>query len=309
MEKVLSGRKRNILTHLRKDYDLYLMVLPAIVVVFIFHYIPIYGIIIAFQDYNPFDGYAGSEFVGLENFIDFFKDPFSFRVIRNTFYLGALMIFFRFWPPILLALLINELANLKFKRTVQSISYLPHFISTVIIVGMLFRFVSVDGGLVNSLLSSLGIQKINFTVSPEWFRPLYIISMIWQNVGWGSILYLAAMAGISTELYEAAYCEGANRFQRVRFITIPGITPTVIILLILNMRNIVNIGLEKVLLMYNPAIYETADVISTYVYRKGILGSDQSYASAIGLFNSVMALIVVLAVNKMAQKFSETSLW
>jgi len=288
---------------------MYLMVLPAIVVIFIFHYIPIYGIVIAFQDYNPFDGYAHSTFVGLKNFISFFRDPFAFRVIRNTIWLGTLVLVWGFWPPILLALSINELSNVKFKKVVQSISYLPHFISTVIIVGMLFRFISVDGGLVNEVLKLLGFEKINFTVLPQWFRPLYIISGLWQQVGWGSILYLAGMSGISAELFEAAYVEGANRFQRIRYITIPGIMPTIIILLILNIRTVVNIGLEKVLLMYNPAIYSTADVIATYIYRKGILGSNQSYASAVGLFNSVLALLLVLIVNKIAQKMSDTSLW
>lgn len=303
------GSKRRLVRELSKNYDMYLMVLPAILVIFVFKYIPIYGIIIAFQDYNPFDGYARSEFVGLENFIDFFEDPFAYRVIRNTIVLGSSLLLWTFWPPILLALSINEVGNTKLKRTVQSISYLPHFISTVIIVGMLFRFISVDGGVVNEAIRFLGFRKINFQVQPQWFRPMYIVTSLWQGVGWGSILYLAAISSINPELYEAAFVEGANRFHRILYVTLPGMAPTIIILLILNIRTIVNIGTEKVLLMYNPAVYETADVIATYIYRKGILGTNQSYAAAIGLFNSIIALILVVVVNRIARRVSETSLW
>lgn len=308
MEKNIK-KKKSFFDYIKKDYELYLFLAPAIIVVLIFKYIPIYGLVMAFQDFNPMDGYAGSEFVGLKHFIDFFNDPFAFRVISNTVILGSLILVVGFAPPIVLALSINELSNMRFKKVVQSISYLPHFVSTVIIVGMLFRLFSVDGGLINSILKILGRDTINFTVLPQWFRPLYILSHLWQSVGWSSILYLAALTGINPELYEAAYVEGANRFRRIWHISIPGIAPTIIILLILNVRVIVNIGLEKVLLMYNPAIYKTADVIATYVYRKGILGSNQSYASAIGFFNSVVALLMVLLVNNVARKVSETSLW
>ncbi len=302
-------KKKKFFDYIKRDYELYLFLAPAIIIILIFHYVPIYGLLMAFQDFNPIDGYAGSEFVGLKHFIDFFSDPFAFRVISNTVILGSMLMIWGFTPPILLALSINELSNMKFKRVVQSISYLPHFVSTVIIVGMLFRLFSVDGGLINSLLKLMGRKTVNFTVLPEWFRPLYIMSSLWQSVGWGSILYLAALTGINPELYEAAYVEGANRFRRIWHISLPGIMPTIIILLILNVRVIVNIGLEKVLLMYNPAIYKTADVIATYVYRKGILGSSQSYASAIGFFNSIVALLMVLLVNTVARKVSETSLW
>lgn len=304
-----TKKKKYFLKEIKRNYVMYLMLLPAIAVVFIFKYLPMYGVSIAFQNFNIFDGYFNSDFVGLKNFASFLKDPFAWRVIRNTVVLGSLIILWCFWPPILLALSINEVNNTVFKRTVQSISYLPHFISTVIIVGMLFRFISVDGGLVNELLSILGLERINFTVQAKYFRSMYIITSLWQGVGWGSILYLAAISGISPELYEAAYVEGANRFQRIKFITIPGIAPTIIILLILNMRTVVNIGTEKVLLMYNPAVYETADVIATYVYRKGILNNDQSYATAIGLLNSIVALIIVIIVNRFSKQLSETSLW
>lgn len=305
----MEKKKKSPLKKIAQNYDMYLMVLPAIAIIFIFRYIPMYGIIIAFQDFNPFDGYGGSEWVGLKNFIDFFNDPFAWRVIRNTLVLGSLLLFWTFWPPIVLALSINEVRNSAVKRTIQSISYLPHFISTVIVVGMLMRFVSVDGGLINGVLKALGYEKINFMVTPKWFRPLYIITSLWQGIGWASILYLAAITGINPELYEAAYVEGANRFDRIWYITLPSILPTITILLILNIRTIVNIGTEKVLLMYNPATYETADVIATYVYRKGILGTKQSFASAVGVFNSVVSLLMVIIVNKIAQKIGETSLW
>lgn len=310
LTKTVNEKKhKTFIQKIISQYDMYLLVLPAIIIVFIFHYIPIYGIIISFQNFNPIDGYLRSEFVGLKHFIDFFNDPFCFRIIRNTVVLGTLSLLWGFWPPIILALSINEISNVKFKRTIQSISYLPHFISTVIIVGMLFRFISVDGGVVNQIIHFFGFEKINFTIKPQWFRTLYIVSGLWQSVGWGSILYLAAISGISVELYEAAHVEGANRFQRIRYITLPGIMPTFIILMILGVQGIINIGLDKVLLMYNSAIYSTADVIATYIYRKGILGSNQSYAAAVGLFNSVIALLLVLLVNRLARKLSDTSLW
>ncbi|MDW7659474.1 MAG: ABC transporter permease subunit [Bacillota bacterium] len=288
---------------------MYLMVLPAVVIIFVFHYIPIYGIIIAFQRYSPLDGYAGSPFVGLNNFIRFFKDPFAFRVVRNTFMIGFLRLIWTFWPPIVLALLLNELTNVKLKRSIQSISYLPHFFSTVIIVGILFKVVAVDGGVANTILKSLGFNKINFLVSPKWFRSLYVTLSLWSGIGWGSIIYLAALNGIDPQLYEAAHVEGASRFQRAWHITLPGISSTIVILLILSVRSIVKVGATTVLLMYNEAVYETADVLSTYVYRQGIQGTNPSYASAIGLFDSLISLILVIVVNRIARAIGETSLW
>ncbi|MDW7656890.1 MAG: ABC transporter permease subunit [Bacillota bacterium] len=289
--------------------SMYLMVLPAVVILFIFHYIPIYGIIIAFQKYSPLDGYGGSPFVGLKNFIRFFNDPFAYRVIRNTLMIGIFRLIWTFWPPIVLALLLNELSNVKLKRSIQSISYLPHFFSTVIVVGILFKVVAVDGGVANTILKSLGFNKINFLVSPQWFRSLYITLSLWSGIGWGSIIYLAALNGIDPQLYEAAHVEGASRFQRAWHITLPGISSTIIILLILNVRSIVKVGAPTVLLMYNEAVYETADVLSTYVYRQGIQGTNPSYASAIGLFNSVISLLLVIIINRIARAVSETSLW
>jgi putative aldouronate transport system permease protein len=267
-----------------------------------------YGIIIAFQDFNVFDGFLGSPFVGLKHFRLLFGSPYFYRIFRNTLLLGLFGLLWGFWPPIVLALLLNEVRSEGFKRTVQSVSYLPHFISTVIIVGMLFEFFASDGA-VNQFLQSIGIPAQQFFIDPKWFRTLYISSGIWQGVGWGSIIYLASLAGIDVQLYEAAFAEGANRFQRMWHVTIPGILPAIIILFILNVRTIVTVGFEKVYLMYNPAIYETADVISTYVYRRGILNADYSYSTAVGLFSAVISFMIILAVNTMARKLGEISLW
>jgi putative aldouronate transport system permease protein len=246
--------------------------------------------------------------VGLKHFRLLFGSPYFYRIFRNTLLLGLFGLLWGFWPPIVLALLLNEVRSEGFKRTVQSVSYLPHFISTVIIVGMLFEFFASDGA-VNQFLQSIGIPAQQFFIDPKWFRTLYISSGIWQGVGWGSIIYLASLAGIDVQLYEAAFAEGANRFQRMWHVTIPGILPAIIILFILNVRTIVTVGFEKVYLMYNPAIYETADVISTYVYRRGILNADYSYSTAVGLFSAVISFMIILAVNTMARKLGEISLW
>lgn len=301
-------KKKGFMYHIIKDHDLYIMLTPAIIFTIVFYYLPMYGVSMAFQDFNMYDGFFGSPFVGLKHFINFFNYPYAFRIIRNTFMLGTFYLLWSFTPPIIFALLLNELRNKTFKRITQSISYLPHFVSVVIVVGMIFRVLESDG-VVNSTLQYLGLEKAQFFLFPKYFRSIYIMSGIWQTMGWGSILYLAALTGIPGELYEAAGIEGASRLQRVKYITIPGIMPTIIILLILNMKNIINIGFEKVLLLYNPAIYETSDVLSTYIYRIGIQGSKYSYASAIGFLNSVVAFLFVIVTNKIAKTFSETSLW
>lgn len=293
---------------LQRNIDLYILMVPGLVVLFIFQYIPMYGLIIAFQDFNVFDGFFGSPFVGFKHFASLFRSPYFYRIFRNTILLGFYGLLWGFWPPIILALLLNEVRNAPFKKTIQSVSYLPHFISTVIIVGMLFEFFSTDGP-VNLFLQSIGLKGQQFFMDPKWFRTLYISSSIWQGVGWGSIIYLASLTGIDISLYEAAFAEGANRFQRMWHVTIPGILPAIIILFILNVRRIVTVGFEKVYLMYNPAIYETADVISTYVYRRGILNADYSYSTAVGLFNAVISFVIIVIVNAAARKVSDVSLW
>jgi putative aldouronate transport system permease protein len=269
--------------------------------------VPIYGITIAFKRYTPLDGFFGGEWVGLKYIVDFTADPFFWRLIRNTVLLGLLTLAFGFPAPVILALLLNELRVRWFKRVVQSISYLPHFIAVVIVVGLIYQFFSFDG-LATQTLARLGI-KADFLGHPGWFRPLYVASGVWQDVGWGTIIYLAAMAGISVELYESARIDGAGRFQQVRFITIPGIMPTVVVLFILATRNVVDVGFEKAFLMQNPAIYETADVIDTYVYRRGIQGGEFSYGTAIGLLKNLVSFGVVLAVNKLAIRIRGEGIW
>lgn len=303
-----SKAKYGFIYSVRRHFDLYILLILPLVVIIIFKYFPMYGIIMAFQDFNIVDGYWGSEFVGLKHFLNFFKDPFFFRLVRNTVLLGTYNLLWRFWPPVLLALLLNELYNLRFKKIVQSISYLPHFISTVVIVGMFMKMLS-HQGIVNNIIAFFGHERINFFLEPRFFRTIYISSGMWQGIGWGSILYLATLAGINPALYESAIIDGANRLQRALSITLPSITPTVVILFILNVSEVVEIGFQKVFLLYNPAIYETADVISTYIYRRGILGGQFSYTAAIGLFNTVIALILTFVTNRIAKRVSGTSLW
>ena len=287
---------------------LYLMILPGLAGFLLFHYAPLYGVLIAFKDYDLVLGVGESPWVGFKHFASFFSDPFAVRVIRNTVVLGFYSLLFGFWPPIVLALLFNELTSLGIKKFFQSVSYLPHFIAMVVVVGMMMELLSPSGP-VNLALKSFGMESIAFFNEPQYFRPLYIGSGIWQGIGWGSILYLAAIAGIDPELYEASYIDGANRFQRMWHITFPGIMPTISILLILNASDIINVGFEKVYLMTNPAIYEVGDVIQTYVYRRGIVGGDFGYAAAVGLFNSVVSFLIVYLANRALRGLKQTTLW
>ncbi len=280
----------------RKNRTIYLLALPVIAYYLVFHYGPMYGVQIAFKDFSPSLGIADSPWVGFRHFSDFFHGFYFWRIVRNTLLLSLYSIAFSFPASIVLALLLNELRNRFFKRTVQSITYLPHFISLVVVVGMMVDFLSADG-LVNQIIAAFGLEPFLFLQEPKWFRFLYVSSGIWQEVGWGSIIYLAAISGIDPTLYEAAKVDGAGRFKRVLHITIPGILPTVAILFILRMGSVMAVGDEKILLLYNPMTYETADVIGTYVYRKGILESSYSFSSAVGLFNAVINFAFLLATN------------
>jgi putative aldouronate transport system permease protein len=262
-----------------------------------------YGLNIAFKK-----NIIKNEWVGLYNFIKFLSDPYFYKLLRNTLLLNVYSLAFSFPAPIALALMFNELKNLRFKRVIQSITYLPHFISTVVVCGMVVNFLSNDG-FVNQVLASLGFERIQFLMQPGFFRPIYIISGIWQNVGWSSIIYLAAISGVDEELYEAATIDGAGRLRKVLSITLPCIAPTVSIMLIMAIGGIMSVGAEKVLLLYNGATYETADVISTFVYRRGMQGADYSYASAVGMFQSVVGLLFLYAANRFSAKISGSSLW
>jgi putative aldouronate transport system permease protein len=274
----------------------------------IFHYIPMFGILIAFKDYNVFQGVFGSKWVGMKYFQNFFSDPYFYKLIRNTLTIGLYHIVFSFPAPIILALLLNELKHQVFKRFVQTVSYLPHFLSTVVVVGMIVNFLAHDG-LINQFLAVFGLEPLHFLMMPEWFRTIYISSEVWQGIGWGSIIYLAALTSIDPHLFEAATIDGANRWKQTLHITLPGIAPTIIILLLFNIGAVMSVSFEKVLLLSNGSNFETSDVIATYVYRRGLVSSDFSYATAVGLFNSVIAIILLTIGNTLSKKVSETSLW
>ncbi|GMK43185.1 sugar ABC transporter permease [Paenibacillus glycanilyticus] len=297
-----------IKTDMKRHWGVYLMALPVLAYYIIFHYGPMYGLQIAFKDFQPSDGIWGSTWVGFKHFESFFNGIYFWRLITNTVLLNLYELLFGFPAAIILALLLNEIRKSSFKRIVQSISYLPHFISIVVVAGMMVDVLS-RTGLVNQLLGSFGIQPIDFLMEEGWFRFLYVSSGVWQGVGWGSIIYLAAISGIDPTLYEAARIDGAGRWRQTLNVTLPGIMPTIIILLILQMGNMMSVGSEKVLLLYNPLTYSTADVISTYVYRKGVLEASYSFTAAVGLFNSIISFILIVAANKISKRFSETKLW
>lgn len=294
---------------LRRDKYLVLLVLPVLVYYAIFHYIPMYGVIIAFKQFKPLKGILGSDWAGFYYFQLFFESAYFWRLLKNTLLLSIYSLLWGFPVPIIFALLLNELKEGLFKKSVQTISYLPHFISIVVICGMIVNFTSPKGGVINTMLGWFGIAPIPFLTEPSWFRDIYISSSIWQSFGWSSIIYLAAIAGIDPQLYEASEMDGANRWQKMWYITLPCLLPTIVILLILNVGNLMDVGFEKINLLYNPTTYETADVISTYVYRQGIQNADYSYSTAIGLFNNVINLILLVTVNRISRKVSETSLW
>lgn len=306
--KPLTKRKRTWI-NIAKRYDLYLMLLLPITWYIIFQYVPMYGLQIAFKDFNPAFGFLGSEWVGFEHFERFFDSYYFGRIIWNTVSISLLSLLFAFPIPIILALLINEIRSNKLKKVVQNVTYVPHFISVVVIVGMLNLFLDPTGGIINSILNSFGIESVAFMERPEWFKSLLIGSGIWQSAGWQSIIYIAALAGIDPQLYEAAKIDGANRLQRILHVSLPSIFPVIIILLILDIGNFMNVGFEKILLMQNSLNMESSDVIQTFVYRSGILNGDFSYSAAIGLFNSIINFALLILVNHVARKKAETSLW
>ncbi len=286
----------------------YLIIIPVIIYIFIFSYRPMYGLVIAFQRFKPFLGISGSPWVGFDNFKQFFNDIYFQRLLRNTFTISFKSIIFGFPAPIIFALLLNEIRNNKFKRTVQTISYMPHFISIVVVSGLIRAFSQTDG-VFNDIIAYFGGERTNLLSIKENFHPIYIISGIWQNIGWDSIIYLAALTGIDQEQYEAAKVDGAGRLKQMFYITLPGLIPTITTLFILRMGGVLNVGYEKILLLYQPLTYEVADVISTYVYRKGIVEANYSFSSAVGLFNSIVNVCFLLTTNKISKKISENSLF
>ncbi len=293
---------------IKRDRWLYLFLAPAFILLFIFCYIPIYGVVIAFQDFSGLYGIFSSPWVGLKHFYAILKDPSIVTVFSNTVIIGVLIILFGFPAPILLSLFFNEIGSKSFKRVSQSFSYLPYFISTVVIVGMMKEFLSMDG-IVNMFVKALGGLPVNFINDPGWFRSIYVVSDIWQGVGWGSILYLASISGIPEELYEAGTIDGASRLKKIAYITIPSLMPVISIQFILAMGGILGASFEKIILLYSPATYSTADVISTYVYRIGLQGANYSYGSAVGLLNSIISFFFVYASNRFIRKANGYSFW
>lgn len=295
---------------LKKNYSLYLMMLPVILFYLYFHYKPMYGLLISFQNFSFRRGIMGSEWIGFENYKRFFEDPYFARDIVNTFRISIANIVFGFPAPIILALLINELNGQHFKKTVQTITYLPHFISLVVICGMVKNYLATDG-IITNLVSM--ITKTEYTESllnnASCFVPIYVISAIWQEIGWGSIIYLAALSGVDQELYEAATVDGAGRIRQTFSITLPCIVPTIIILFILKLGGILSVGYEKIILLINPYNAEKSEILSYYIYKKGIDGGEYGLATAAGLFNSVINCIFVVAANYISRRVGEVSLW
>lgn len=287
---------------------LYLMLVLPVAYYIIFCYWPMYGLQIAFRKYNVRLGMWSSPWIGMVHFENYLTDPYFWKVVRNTFLLNIYGLIFSFPAPILLALLLNEVRSSKYKKLVQSISYLPHFLSTVVVCGMVVNFLA-NSGPINDIIVRLGGQRVQFLMRPDMFRTIYIASGIWQNVGWNSIIYFAAISGVDPQQYEAATIDGAGRFKQALHVTLPAIIPTIAIMLIMAIGGMLSVGYEKILLLYNGATYETADVISTYVYRKGIEGANYSYSSAVGLFQSVVGLVFIWGANKFSAVVSENSLW
>ncbi|EMF0151641.1 sugar ABC transporter permease [Enterococcus hirae] len=294
---------------LYKSRQLYVFVIPALVVVAVFSYGPMYGVIIAFKDYIPSLGIFGSPWVGFKHFQRFFDSYYFWDLIKNTLGISIYSLVVGFPLPIILALALNELKDGKFKKFTQTVTYAPNFISVVVVCGMLIAFLTPSTGIINHLLFFLGFERISFMTDPRWFKTIYVLSGVWQGTGWGSVIYLAALSGVDTQLHEAATVDGATRWQRIWYINLPTIIPTMVILLIMNVGSLMSLGYEKILLMQNALNMDSSNVIATFVYKQGLLDAQYSYASAVGLFNAAINAFLLITVNKISRKVSETSLW
>lgn len=293
---------------IRKNWELYLLLVPVILYFLIFHYYPLYGLQIAFKVFIATKGITGSPWVGFKHFERFFDSYYFGRLIKNTIGIGVFTLLVSFPVPIIIALLLNEVKSLRFKKFVQTIIYAPHFLSTVVVVGMLLLFLKSDG-MINQVIMLFGGTPIDFISEPAWFKSIYVLSDVWQTMGWSSIIYIAALSAVDPAQHEAAMMDGASKFQRIIHINIPAIMPTIVILFILNVGSVMAIGFEKVFLLQNDLNMSTSDVISTFVYRSGILEAQYSFSAAVGLFNSIINFILLIMVNQIAKKVSDTSLW
>lgn len=304
--------KKGFLQLLKRDWILLAIIALPVIYIVIYKYLPMVGVLMAFQKVprrGDFFSIFTNEWVGFQNFVDFFTSPYCLRLIKNTFLLSFYSILWSFPVPILFALILNEIKIRRYQRVVQTLTYIPYFISLVIAMGLVVNFLHPSDGVINLLLNALGKDSVNFISDPKWFRTIYIISGIWQSFGYNAIIYIAAINSIDQQLYEAATIDGATKLQQIRMITLPCIIPTIIIMLILAMGNLLNVGYEKILLLYSPSTYTVADVISTYVYRVGIGGANFGLGTAIGLFNSAINLVIIIAFNKLSKFVSGISLW
>lgn len=302
--------RRSLLTEIKKHKLLFLMLLPAVVFVIIFNYIPMYGVIIAFKEYKLSKGILGSPWVGIFQFQKLFYGYSFYEVLQNTVLISVYRLLFGFPAPILLALLLNELRDNLFKRSVQTISYFPYFLSWVVLAGIFSTVLALDYGFVNVFLAKIGLAQIDFLTSASWFRSVLVSTGIWQSIGWSSIIYLAVIVGINPELYEAAEIDGANRFRKIASIIIPALYPVITILLILNMGNLFSAGFDQVFNLYSPSVYKVADIIDTYVYRNGLIQSDYSFATAAGLFQNVVGFILIFGANLVVKRINkENGIW
>ncbi|MBQ7431211.1 MAG: sugar ABC transporter permease [Butyrivibrio sp.] len=309
---IIPQKKLTLKQLIFRDRFLLLMMFPVVIYYLVFCYFPMTGIVMAFNQYKIGSGLMGiftSEWVGFKWFNQFFSSVYLWRLVRNTFLLSFYSLIFGFPIPILFAIAVTQVTNKKLQKSIQVCTYLPYFISTVVVCGMINNFLSPSGGIINQLLNKIGIESINFMNLPEWFRPIYVISGSWQSFGFNSIIFVAAIMGISPDLYEAMKVDGANRRQIIWHLILPSIKPTIILLLIMTLGSMMSVGFEKVYLLYNTAVYETADVIQTYVYRQGIQSNNYSYAAAVGLFNSVINFAIVFIANRFSRKLSDTAIW
>ncbi|MBG9818681.1 MULTISPECIES: ABC transporter permease [Bacillus] len=304
-----SEKRKRLLNQLLSQKFLYLMILPGLIYFIVFKYVPMWGLIIAFQDYQPFLGILGSEWVGFKHFIRLFTEPTFFILLKNTLILFAMNVVIFFPIPILLALLLNEVRLALFKKFVQTMIYIPHFMSWVIVVSLSFVLLTVDGGLINELIAFFGGEKINFLLSQEWFRPMYILQVIWREAGWSTIIYLAAITAVDPQLYEAAKMDGAGRLRQMWHITLPAIKSVIVVLLILKIGDTLELGFEHVYLLLNATNREVAEIFDTYVYTAGLKQGQFSYSTAVGLFKAAVGLILVMMANRLAKKFGEEGIY
>ncbi|MFP7293701.1 ABC transporter permease [Bacillus safensis] len=304
-----SEKRKRLLNQLISQKFLYLMILPGLIYFIVFKYVPMWGLIIAFQDYQPFLGILGSEWVGFKHFIRLFTEPTFFILLKNTLILFAMNVVIFFPIPILLALLLNEVRLALFKKFVQTMIYIPHFMSWVIVVSLSFVLLTVDGGLMNELIAFFGGEKINFLLSQEWFRPMYILQVIWREAGWSTIIYLAAITAVDPQLYEAAKMDGAGRLRQMWHITLPAIKSVIVVLLILKIGDTLELGFEHVYLLLNATNREVAEIFDTYVYTAGLKQGQFSYSTAVGLFKAAVGLILVMLANRLAKKFGEEGIY